>query len=64
MAPSIIKQLCSIRDALDEKDEAICAAHLQLVIDTLSTRDAITQQEHGIGQKVPLKGAPPEPSES
>lgn len=61
MASSIINQLCSIRDVLEEKEEPICAAHLQLVIDTLSTRHAITQQVSDIVQKAQLRDAPPEP---
>ncbi|MEQ5789311.1 hypothetical protein J3454_15575 [Erythrobacter sp. NFXS35] len=44
MATSILNQLCSIRDVLDEKEEPICAAHLQLVIDTLSTRAGFESQ--------------------
>lgn len=45
MASTILNQLCSIRDALDEKAEGICAAHLQLVIDTLSTRPDFERED-------------------
>lgn len=45
MPRSVLSQLCSIRDVLDEHQEPICAAHLQLVIDTLSERPGFSTQE-------------------
>jgi hypothetical protein len=45
MASSVVSQLCSIRDVLDEQHEPICAAHLQLVIDTLSERPGFFTQD-------------------
>lgn len=58
MTSAVVNQLCSIRDVLDEQHEPICAAHLQLVIDTLSERPGfftqdLAQHDDGGGQ---LKG--------
>jgi hypothetical protein len=39
MSSVILQQLGTIRDQLDTVDEAICAAHIQLVIDKLETRE-------------------------
>lgn len=34
----LMSRLLAIRDELDAEDERVCAAHLQMVIDTLSER--------------------------
>lgn len=34
----LVSRLLIIRDELDAENEKVCAAHLQLVIDTLSER--------------------------
>jgi hypothetical protein len=39
MSSTIIAQLVSIRDQLDEKQQQVCAAHVQLVIDKLSAQE-------------------------
>lgn len=38
MSSTILIQLATIRDQLDADDEVICAARLQMVIDTLEAR--------------------------
>jgi hypothetical protein len=38
MTKTIIEELASIRDDLDQKREFVCAAHIQMAIDTLSAR--------------------------
>ena len=38
MTIPIVDELASIRDHLDQIDELICAAHIQMVIDTLLKR--------------------------
>lgn len=43
MITTIIEDLASIRDHLDEEGEFVCAAHIQMAIDTLSTRK---QEQH------------------
>lgn len=39
MSNIILHQLGTIRDQLDAADEAICAAHIQMVIDKLKARE-------------------------
>lgn len=51
MSISLVNQLCSIRDVLDERDEPICAAQLQLVIDTLSQRPAFAREGRRSGRQ-------------
>lgn len=38
LRPDLMDRLLTIREELDAHDERICAAHLQLIIDTLSGR--------------------------
>lgn len=39
MTMTIIEELASIRDHLDQRSEFVCAAHIQMAIDTLSARN-------------------------
>ncbi len=41
MTVPIVDELASIRDHLDQIDELICAAHIQMVIDTLLKRSEV-----------------------
>jgi hypothetical protein len=44
MTPSIIDQLSAIRDHLDQTEELVCAAHVQMAIDTLTGRTDLGSQ--------------------
>ena len=39
MSRNVLQQLGTVLDQLDAADEAICAAHIQMVIDTLKARE-------------------------
>lgn len=57
MQPNILADLGSILAQLDDAEEVICAAQLQLVIDTLENRIAAREQVARVLHKIsPIKG--------